>query len=172
MVSASHVWELSDKSGSESTVLTVSAALLTVLPLSVWTLKTAGWAVLRLFSDFWAANVGYLLQNVQKVKVQAAFFCLQCLCEFVIVSLTVLGRKAIFQQCLTLACKPFPLLFFSPNSSCSTIGHVIAIWELMVTNPVTVYFLSLLCVLLADRGLQKYELVVEMILPEQTAMPN
>lgn len=61
MVSASDVWELSDKSGSESTVLTVSAALLTVLPLSVW---TAGWAVLRLFSDFWAANVGYLLQNV------------------------------------------------------------------------------------------------------------
>lgn len=64
MVSASDVWELSDKSGSESTVLTESAALLTVLPLSVWTLKTAGWAVLRLFSDFWAANVGYLLQNV------------------------------------------------------------------------------------------------------------
>lgn len=45
IVSASDVWELSDKSGSVSTLLTESAALLRELPLSVWTLKTAGYCL-------------------------------------------------------------------------------------------------------------------------------
>lgn len=88
ILSASDVWELSDKSSSESTALIENAALLRELPLSVWTLKTAGYYLvfsltfgqLTFVTHYRTCLCRHYLVNV----------CLQHLCEFVIVLLTVL----------------------------------------------------------------------------------